>query len=62
MPKALCIAGMVVGVLLFLIFALDLAIGFPFGRAHKMPLMDVGFAICAALLGFLSWTTLREQV
>lgn len=59
MPKALCILGTVVAVLLILVFGLDLAIGFPFGRVSTI--MSVGFLVCAAILGFLSWTTLREQ-
>jgi hypothetical protein len=59
MPKALCLVGTVVAVLLFLVFGLDLAIAFPFHR-HSMP-MDVGTLICAALLGYVSWTALREQ-
>jgi hypothetical protein len=59
MPKALCILGTVVAVLLILVFGLDLAVGFPFGRVS--PTMSVGFVICAAILGFLSWMTLREQ-
>ena len=60
MPKALCIVGAVVAVLLLLTFAMDLAIEFPFGRAST--LMDVSFIICAGILGYLSWATMREQV
>ncbi len=66
MPKALCISGMVISFLLLLIFGLDLVTsmmsegGFPFGGSSKM--MDVGFIVCAGVLGYLSWTTLREQV
>jgi len=59
MPKALCIFGAVVAVLLFLVFALDLAAKFPFGRVNL--LMDIGFIACSAMLGYLSWMTLREQ-
>lgn len=60
MPKALCISGMVVAVLLLLVFGLDLAVGFPFGGVNTT--MNVGFLICSAILGYLSWTTFREQV
>jgi hypothetical protein len=59
MPKALCLVGMVVAVLLLLVFGLDLAVGFPFKRA-SIP-MDVGTLVCSALLGYASWTTLKEQ-
>jgi len=60
MPKALCISGMVVAGLLLLFFGLDLAAGVPFGGASTM--MDLGFVVCAAILGYLSWATYREQV
>jgi hypothetical protein len=59
MPKALCIIGTVIAALMFLIFGLDLALGFPFSRVSVV--MDVGFVVCSAALGFASWTTLREQ-
>jgi hypothetical protein len=59
MAKVLCIAGAVIAVLLLLIFGLDLALKIPFKRASI--LMDIGFLVCAGLLGFISWTTLKEQ-
>jgi hypothetical protein len=60
MPKVFCIVGMVVAGLLGLLFLLDLALSFPFGRA-SLP-VDIAFVICAAVLGYLSWSTWREQV
>ena len=59
MQKALCLVGSVVAVVLLLIFVLDLAVGFPFHRLSMM--MDVGCLLGAAGLGFLSWTTWKEQ-
>jgi len=60
MPKALCIVGIVTAALVLLVFGLDLAIGLPpFNKASMM--MDVAFVVCAGILGYLSWTTLREQ-
>ncbi len=59
MPKALCIVGTVIAVLLFIVFGLDLAIGFPFGGASSW--MNVGFIVCSVVLGYLSWATMREQ-
>jgi hypothetical protein len=59
MPKALCLVGMVVGVLLLLVFGLDLAVEFPFRRA-SWP-MDIGGVVSSLILGYVSWTTLREQ-
>ena len=60
MSKALCIAGTVVAVLLFLVFGLDLALKFPFRRVNVI--VDVAFLVCSGILSYLSWTTLREQV
>ena len=59
MPKALSISGMVIAVLIFLLFVLDLALGFPFGRASMM--MDIVFVLCSLGLGYLSWATFKEQ-
>ncbi len=60
MPKALCISGIVVAALLLLVFGLDLAIGIPFNKANTT--MDIGFIVCSGILGYLSWSTFREQV
>jgi hypothetical protein len=59
MPKALCMSGLVVAGLVTILFAVDLAIGVPFRRASVM--MDVSMLVGAALLGLISWFTLREQ-
>ena len=59
MPRLMTIAGLVVSLLLTLVFAIDLAIRVPFDRTNA--LMDIGFLICALILGFLSWSTLRER-
>lgn len=64
-PKVLCMAGIAVAVLVFLLFFADLAIGFispdfaPFKRASLF--LDIAFVISAAGLGALSWLTLKEQ-
>jgi hypothetical protein len=62
MPKILCISGIVVSVLVFIIFLMDLVAPgslAPFKHANWM--MDLVFVICSAILGFLSFMTLREQ-
>jgi hypothetical protein len=59
MPKVLTIIAMVIAGLIFLVFTLDAAIGIPFNKASLV--MDIGFIVCAAALGYLSWTTYREQ-
>ena len=60
MPKALSFVGIVVSALLLLVFGLDLAVGIPFKGAN-MP-MSISFIVFSAVLGYLSWSTLREQV
>ena len=62
MPKALCMAGMVISILILILFVLDLSLPAniaPFKRANMV--MDVGFILCAGGLGYLSWATFREQ-
>jgi hypothetical protein len=51
---------MVVAVLLAMLFAMDLAIGAPFRGAS--PIGDIGFIVCAVILGYTSFVTWREQV
>ncbi len=58
MAKAMTFGGMAVAGLSLLLFGLDLAIGFPFSRANI--LIDVGFVLCAGILGYLSWSAYRE--
>jgi hypothetical protein len=59
MPKALCILGTAISILLLVVFGLDLATTWPFGRLAVS--MDIGVIIAAAILGYLSYATLREQ-
>lgn len=66
MPKALCLIGMVLSILVFLIFLLDLALGMggmlnmaPFRMASVV--MDIIFMISSAAVAYLAWTTFREQ-
>lgn len=58
MPKALTITGMIIAGLLLVVFGLDLAIKYPFGRPNM--LMSISFVIFSAVLGYLSWSTWRE--
>ena len=60
MPKILSIFGMAASAILLVIFGLDLAMGVPFDGRSGM--MDIGFLVCAGVLGYLSWDTFREQV
>ncbi len=67
MPKALCITGMVISILIAILFFADLLGGWffpalaPFGGASYKSWMGIWFLICAGLLGWLSWSTLKEQ-
>jgi hypothetical protein len=58
MAKAMSIAGMVVAGLIAFVFGFDLILSVPFSRAN--PFMDIGFVLCAAALGYLSWSAFRE--
>ncbi len=59
MPKAMTIAGMVVAALVLLVFTLDLVLGIPFGTG--MNAMHIGAILAAAILGYVSFSTFREQ-
>ena len=59
MARAMSIAGLVVAGLLLIVFGFDLALEIPFGRANWV--MDVGFVVCAAILGYMSWDALAES-
>ena len=66
MPKALCMTGIVISILVFLLFLFDLIFGLvgqkwlaPFKYASMW--MDIMFVVCAGGLGYLSWITWREQ-
>lgn len=59
MPKALTIIGMVVAGILVLIFGLDLALGIPLGGVNSI--MDITFLVAALMLGYMSFSSFREQ-
>jgi len=60
MLKALCVFGIIVAALFLLIFGLDLAVGAPFNGSNKLS-MDLPMVLCSIALGYLSWTTFKEQ-
>lgn len=64
MPKALCLTGLVIAILVFLLFTVDLIMGFtessgPFSSASM--LTDILFMVASGGLAYASWTTFREQ-
>jgi hypothetical protein len=60
MGKAMSIAGMVIGGLVGVMFALDMAIGIPFGGKGGA-LVDIGFVICGAIVAYLGWSAFRDS-
>lgn len=66
MPKALCISGMVIAILVFILFLSDFVLQLineqiaPFKGAN--PMMDIAFILCSVGLALLSWKTFKEQV
>jgi len=59
MPKILCIVSLVVSALVFLLFALDLIVGFPFGGAGGL-IGHIGMMFGAAVVGTFSYLTIPE--
>jgi membrane associated rhomboid family serine protease len=59
MGKAMTIAGMIVAAFVFFLFLLDIFVGFPFGTG--MNAMHIGALIASAILGYVSFSTFREQ-
>jgi hypothetical protein len=67
MPKALCIAALAISILVVILFASDLLLGIANARSiapfkGSNILLDVVFLICAAILGLMSFRTLKQQV
>jgi len=63
MSKAMTIAGLIVSGLIAFVFFADLVLGFPFGGTTDRPyayLMDIGSLVAAGMLGYLSWSAMRE--
>jgi hypothetical protein len=59
MTKAMCISGIIFGVLLIFIFAFDLALKFPFGRPSLA--LDIGFIVGGLSLAYMGWSALRSS-
>ena len=59
MSKAFALFGLIVAICMLLVFGGDLSAGFPFKKIS--PTMDIGFVVCGLVLGYMSWTTFREQ-
>ena len=56
--KAMSISGIVFGILIFIVFALDLTpLKIPFGQPSKT--LDIGFIIAGLLLVYMGWSALQ---
>lgn len=68
MAKGMCISGIVISALVALVFLVDLLLSFSEGTKDYAPFkganqtIDIVFVVSAALLAYLSWSTLKEQV
>jgi threonine/homoserine/homoserine lactone efflux protein len=63
MPRLLCLAGLVVSGLVFLLFLVNMIMSLGgLGSLFNYPslLMDLVFLLCSSGLGYLSWSALRE--
>jgi hypothetical protein len=63
MPKALCLSGLVIAGLVFLLFLVNLLMslaGMGSLFRYQSLLMDIVFLVCSGTLGYLSWSTFRE--
>ncbi len=63
MPRLLCLGGLVVAGLVFLLFLLNFVMSMAgMGAIFRYPslLMDISFMLCSAILGYLSWMSLKE--
>lgn len=63
MPKILCLIGLVISGLVFVLFLVDLIMTVAgFGSLFQYPsyLMAIVFLLASGTLGYLSWSTFRE--
>ncbi len=63
MPRLLCLTGLVVSGLVFLLFLVDLGMSLGGMGAlfhYDSLLLDIVFLISSSALGYLAWSTLRE--
>ena len=63
MPRLLCLIGLVVSGLVFLLFTANLIMSMVGGNGifwYPSLLMDIAFIVCSGLLGYLALTAMRE--
>jgi len=57
-PKPLALVGLIVSGLVAVLFAADLAAGFPFQRVSVAA--DVGFLVAGLIVAYLSWSLMAK--
>jgi hypothetical protein len=57
-PKPLALVGLIVSGLVAVLFAADLAAGFPFQRVSIAA--DVGFLVAGLIVAYLSWSLMAR--
>ncbi|MCL2744126.1 MAG: hypothetical protein FWE67_09765 [Planctomycetaceae bacterium] len=59
MPKILCIVSLVIAGILLLVFLMNLAAGFPFGKDGGA-MVDIGMIVASLIVGAFSVLTFLE--
>ncbi|MBR5710516.1 MAG: hypothetical protein IKX40_07145 [Thermoguttaceae bacterium] len=59
MAKKLCLASVLICLLVFILFVVDISVGIPFSRASIV--MDIVMMVSSLTILVLSWLTFREQ-
>ena len=59
MAKILCMVGLAISALIFLVFLVDIAATWPFSRYSI--LLDVTFMVVSLMVAWMSWRTYKEQ-
>ncbi len=57
MSHAMCLTGLVSGLLIAFIFLLDAIAGLPFGGPSSL---DIGFVLGGLMVAYLGWAALRQ--
>ncbi len=60
MEKYMCYGALGVAALMFLLFLLDLAVGFPFGGGSGFMLADIFGLLAAGIIAYLGWNASKD--
>ena len=62
MEKQLCWAALGIAGLLLVVFVVDLILDMPLGLRSVSPAVDIVLVLCCALVGYLAWDALQDQL